>query len=171
MAKKSATAKQKCCKQTLLVLLRLSLGWTLFWGFLDKTFGLGFATAPESSWLAGGSPTSGFLEHATHGPFAELFQSLAGSPIVDWLFMLGLGLIGLALILGIGLKIAGHTGALLMILMWAAALPPEHNPFMDEHLIYALLFLGMPLSNAGDHFGLGKWWGKTSLVKKFPLLK
>jgi thiosulfate dehydrogenase [quinone] large subunit len=164
-------ATKKSQKETIVALLRLSLGWTMLWGFLDKTFGLGFTTLPENAWLAGGSPTTGFLQFATKGPFAELFQGMAGSPVVDWLFMLGLGLIGLALILGIGMKIASYSGALLMILMWTAALPPEHNPFMDEHLIYALLFLGMPLSKAGHIWGLGKWWSKQDLVKKYPFLQ
>lgn len=171
MAQKTAIEKQKYCKQTLLVLLRLSLGWTLFWAFIDKLFGFGFATTPEKSWLAGGSPTSGFLANATHGPFADFYHSLAGNPIVDWLFMLGLGLIGLALILGIGLKIASYSGALLMIMMWSSRLLPENNPLIDEHIIYALLFLVMPLANAGHFFGLGKWWSNTGLVKKFPFLQ
>jgi len=94
--------------------LRIGMGWIFLWGFLDKLFGLGFATASEKAWLAGGSPTSGYLNFATSGPFAPLFQSLAGNPVVDWLFMLGLLLLGLALILGIGVKIAGYSGALLM---------------------------------------------------------
>ena len=55
--------------------LRLLMGWTFFWAFIDKLFGLGFATAAESSWLNGGSPTAGFLKFATHGPFAEFYQA------------------------------------------------------------------------------------------------
>ena len=58
------------CKKPIFVLLRLSMGWLFLWGFLDKTFGLNFATTPEDAWLAGGSPTYGFLSYATKGPFA-----------------------------------------------------------------------------------------------------
>ena len=63
-------------------LLRISLGWVFLWPFLDKVFGLGFTTAKESAWLAGGSPTSGFLLYATTGPFASIFQAMAKSVFV-----------------------------------------------------------------------------------------
>ncbi|NQV12207.1 DoxX family membrane protein [Candidatus Uhrbacteria bacterium] len=113
-------------------ILRIVLGWTFLWPFLDKLYGLGFTTAPEASWLAGGSPTFGFLSFATKGPFAEIFQGLAGNVLVDWLFMLGLLLIGLALILGIGVRIAGYAGVTMMVLMFlAGSIPPEHNPLID----------------------------------------
>jgi thiosulfate dehydrogenase [quinone] large subunit len=93
--------------------LRIGMGWLFLWPFLDKLFGLGFTTAPEDAWIAGGSPTFGYLKFATSGPLAPIFQSLAGNPVVDWLFMLGLLLIGLALISGIGVSIAAYAGALI----------------------------------------------------------
>lgn len=146
-------------------LLRIFLGFIFLWAFLDKLFGLGFSTVPDKSWLMGGSPTSGFLKMGTHGPFASIFQSMAGNPLVDWLFMLGLLLIGLALILGIGLKIAGYSGSLLLLLMWMAAFPPKTNPVIDEHIIYILILLGLT-TTPENH-----WWSKTKLVKKYPILK
>lgn len=154
------------------VLLRLSMGWLFFWPFLDKLFGLGFATKPESAWVGGGSPTFGFLKFAAKGPFAEFFQSLAGNVFVDWIFMVGLLLIGLALFFGVGMKIAGYSGALMLVLMYAAGfIPPEHNPFLDDHLVYAFLMLGLVYSGAGKIFGLGKWWANTGLVRKMPVLE
>jgi thiosulfate dehydrogenase [quinone] large subunit len=42
--------------------------------------------------------------------------------------MLGLAAIGTALILGIGMRMATGAGALLMVLMWSAVLPPAGNP-------------------------------------------
>jgi len=145
------------------------MGWLFLWSFLDKLIGLGFATAPEDAWLAGGSPTFGYLKFATSGPFAPLFQGLAGKPFVDWLFMLGLLLMGLALILGMGVKIAGYAGALLVFLMWLSYLPPEHNPFLDEHIIYLLILIGLARVKAGQWVGLGKWWSER--VKSYPLLE
>ena len=168
---KKTPAELKAFKEKLTALLRISLGWIFFWGFIDKLFGLGFATEAGKSWLDGASPTSGFLSFGTHGPFAEFYQSLAGNPLVDWLFMLGLGLIGLSLILGIGMRVATASGALLMLLLWTAALPPEHNPLIDEHIVYILLLIGLHVNEAGDHYGLGKIWGETKLVKRFPSLK
>ena len=142
----------------------------MLWAFFDKIFGLGFTTAPDVAWLTGASPTTGFLAHGTQGPFASIFQSLVGNAVVDWLFMLGLGLIGVALILGIGVRIAGWSGALMMLLMWLAILPPEHHPFLDEHIIYAFVFIGLARVDAGHVWGLGAWWSKTGLVKKLKFL-
>ena len=76
-----------------LVLLRLAMGWLFSWAFFDKLWGLGWPTAPEQSWLAGNSPTAGFLKLATHGSLAGIFQNLAGYQIVDYLFMIGLALV------------------------------------------------------------------------------
>ena len=85
----------------ILAALRISLGWTFLWAFLDKLLGLGLSTAPENAWIAGGSPTYGFLTHATAGPLARLYQSIAGHPLVDALFMFGLAGLGVALMLGV----------------------------------------------------------------------
>ncbi|MEU1639921.1 hypothetical protein ABZ440_44135, partial [Nonomuraea sp. NPDC005701] len=40
---------------------RIAIGWIFLWAFLDKTFGWGFATPAGKAWVAGGSPTTGFL--------------------------------------------------------------------------------------------------------------
>jgi thiosulfate dehydrogenase [quinone] large subunit len=98
-----------------LEVLRIVLGFIFLWTFLDKTFGLGFSTTPDKSLLSGSSPTAGFLKFGSEGPLATIFQGMAGSAIVDWLFMLGMLGVGLALILGIGMKIATYSGALMNI--------------------------------------------------------
>ena len=69
---------------------RFSLGWVFLWAFLDKTFGLGYATKAEDAWLDGGSPTYGFLNFAATGPFEDFYKSIAGDAWADWLFMIGL---------------------------------------------------------------------------------
>ncbi|WP_030172158.1 DoxX family membrane protein [Spirillospora albida] len=150
---------------------RLALGWVFLWAFLDKMFGLGRATPAAKAWLDGGSPTEGFLAHGTKGPLADFYQGMAGAAWADWLFMIGLAGIGAALILGIGMRIAAAGGALLLVMMWSAALLPENNPFMDDHLIYALLIVGLALVSAGDTLGLGRWWSNLALVKRLPFLK
>jgi thiosulfate dehydrogenase [quinone] large subunit len=150
--------------------IRISLGWVFLWAFLDKFFGLGYATPPEGAWLEGGQPTAGFLGNATTGPFADFYQGLAGQVWLDWVFMIGLLGIGLALLLGIGMRIAAAAGALMLVLMWTAVLPPANNPFMDDHLVYALVLVALALGDAGRTFGLGAWWQQTSLVRRWPVL-
>jgi thiosulfate dehydrogenase [quinone] large subunit len=147
-------------KNVLAGVLRIAMGWMFLWPFLDKLFGLGFSTPPENAWLAGGSPTAGYLAYGTSGPLAGFFQSLAGSVVVDWLFMLGLLLIGLGLILGIGVRIAAVSGAVLMLAMWASVLLPEHNPLIDEHVIYAVVLVCLAVAGAGEWLGLGRWWSQ-----------
>ena len=151
--------------------LRIALGWIFLWAFLDKTFGWGFATEKADAWVNGGSPTKGFLTFATTGPFQGFYQDIAGAAWADVLFMVGLAGIGIALIAGIGVRIAAATGALLMVLMWTAVLPPPNNPFMDDHLIYAGLLVGLALIGAGNTLGLGKFWAETKLVQRLPWLK
>jgi thiosulfate dehydrogenase [quinone] large subunit len=151
--------------------VRLALGWTFLWAFLDKTFGLGHETPSEAAWINGGSPTEGFLSNAPTGPFQDFYNNIAGAAWADWLFMIGLAGIGIALLLGIGLRIAAVAGGLLLVLMWTAVLPPENNPFMDDHLIYAAVLAGLALIGAGDTLGFGKAWGRLPLVQRYPWLK
>ena len=152
--------------------LRLLMGWTFFWAFIDKLFGLGFATAAESSWLNGGSPTLGFLKFATSGPFAEFYQAIAGNAFVDVLFMAGLAGVGLSLLLGIGVRLGAASGVLMLVLMYSAAsMPPENNPFVHDRLIYAVVMVGLLVTGSGQTFGLGRWWARTPVVRRFPILK
>jgi len=153
------------------VALRLSMGWTFFWAFVDKLFGLGFATEAGKGWIDGGSPTFGFLNFAAKGPFAELYSGMAASPVVEWMFMLGLLGIGLPLLLGIGVRIAGSIGIVMYALMYTALITPENNPFMDDHIVGMMIMAGLVLAAAGSPIGLGKLWVRTRLVKRYPILK
>lgn len=151
--------------------LRLSLGWLFFWAFIDKLFGLGFATKPGSAWLAGGSPTTGFLSQATTGPFAPIYKAMAGSVVIDVLFMLALLVIGVTMLLGIAVRFGSYVGMLLTFLMWTALLFPANNPFLDDHIVYLFAFFVLSSSNAGKWFGLADWWSKTGIAKKYALLR
>lgn len=152
----------------LLAALRIVLGFTFLWPFIDKLFGLGYSTPAGKGWLDGGSPTTGFLTKnpvVVDGPLGGFFANFAGG-IWDWLFMLGLLGIGVAFLLGGGLKIAAWGGALLMLLMYLAELPigrPDMdftNPIFDSHWIEGLALLALAYTLSGDTLGLGKWWGR-----------
>ena len=100
-----------------------------------------------------------------------LYQDLAGNTAVDALFMVALLLLGVALILGIGMKIAAISGSVLMLLMWSSGLPPENNPILDDHIVYLIALIFLALVGAGSWLGLGKWWSEQPLVKRFPILE
>ena len=167
-----------------LAVLRIGFGITFLWAFLDKLLALGFATGKNAetgvvdrfgpdAWINGGSPTFGFLNFGVSdsNPFQGFFNSIAGDAWTNWLFMLGLLGIGLALTLGVGMRVAATTGAALYLMMWAASLPLENNPVIDVHLLGAISVVVLGLTLAGDTWGLGAQWARTTLVKKFPILR
>ncbi|MFC3502223.1 DoxX family membrane protein [Micromonospora krabiensis] len=155
----------------LLAGMRLALGWVFLWAFLDKLFGLGLATEGKNAWINGGSPTKGFLAFGVAGPFEGFYYGIAGAAWADWLFMIGLAAIGTALLLGIGVRVAAVAGGLLLVMMWTAVLPPENNPFMDDHLIYAAVLAVLALVNAGDTWGLGRTWARLPIVERSAWLR
>ena len=155
-----------------LAIMRFVLALEFLWAFFDKLIGLGFATKAGSGWIFGGSPTFGFLAKGSTGPLAPLFQKIGGSGIIDWLFMLSLLFIGLALLFGVGMRIGTISGCILMILMWSASLPKPNNFFqIDDHIIILVALLILLFAKAGQIAGLGRWWSNTKLVKKCPILE
>ncbi len=122
------------------VSLRFVMSFIFLWAFFDKVFGLGYATKSAQAWIHGGSPTTGFLSFAAKGPFVEIFKSLAGMPLVDWLFMGGLLFVGLTLLLNRYVVWGSVVGIMMMILMYLSLLFPENNPVIDEHIVYILVF-------------------------------
>ena len=75
--------------------------------------------------------------------------------------MFGLLGLGMALLLGILMHVAAYGGALFMLLLWSAHLPPENNPVVDQHIVYLSVLLGLLASRAGRTWGLGTWWSRA----------
>src|SRR6266536_1131610 len=134
---------------------RVAVGFVFLWAFLDKTFGFGYATPSARAW----------------------FHGWAGAPWADWLFMLGLLGIGVALTLGVALRIAAASGTAMMLFMWAAewplakhtsdgALSASSNPIVDYHIIYAFAVIAVAVLAAGSTWGLGKLWAKLPFVQR-----
>ncbi len=64
--------------QRVFAILRVAMGWTFLWAFIDKLFGLGFATGRDAetgaivfggpeAWINGGSPTGGSSDSRSKG--------------------------------------------------------------------------------------------------------
>ena len=160
-----------------LAVLRIATGFVFLWAFLDKTFGLHYSTPSAKSWLNGGSPTKGFLSSVEIGPFQSLFHTIAGTWYADWLFMLGLLGLGIALIAGVAVRVAAVAGVVLLAGMWFAEFPfAQHtsagaptgssNPFADYHLIYALVLVVLAATYAGTTWGLGRVWARLPFVSR-----
>ena len=158
--------------KAILAVLRFAMALQLLWAFFDKLLGLGFSTIPENAWIRYGSPTAGFLTRGSTGPLTTFYNLIGGKAATDWLYMLALLLIGIALLLGVGMKIATISGSVLMFLMWSAALPKSNNFFqIDQHIIYIIVLLVLLFSEAGQYAGLGKIWADTKLVRRAPGLE
>jgi len=147
------------------VAIRLCVGWTFLWPFMDKMFGLGHDSTSAQAWINGGNPSQGFLSGSI-GPFSSFYHSIAGAGIVNVLFMVGPLGIGVALLLGVAMRPAAAAGAAMLVLMWSASLPPDQDIFMDNHIIYALLLVGLVVVGAGKTFGFGKRWEQISFIQR-----
>ena len=167
-----------------LAALRIGFGLTFLWAFFDKLLALGYHTGVndqtgavdrfgDAAWINGGSPTFGFLTFGVpeDNPMRDFFNGIAGDAWADWLFMIGLAGIGIALLSGVGIRVAAITGAALYVMMWLASLPLDNNPVLDDHLLGAAALVVFALTLAGDTWGLGKAWAKTNVVRRFPILR
>jgi thiosulfate dehydrogenase [quinone] large subunit len=147
-----------------LAVCRILLAGIFLWAPLDKIFGLGYATTPDQAWIAGSSPTTGYLTHLESPP-ADFFAALA-SPVTDALFIAGMLGTGLALLLGIGLRVAAVAGGLIMTMLYLSAwnfAAGSNNPVVDAHLIYVALLAALALTKAGDTWGLGRVWASSGI--------
>ncbi|MGW0836314.1 hypothetical protein [Streptomyces prunicolor] len=177
-----ATAATTATRAYAFASLRLLTGFVFLWAFLDKTFGFGYATPSGKGWVDGGSPTKGFLSGVAAGPMESTFHDWAGAGWANWLFMLGLLGVGVALVSGVALRLAAVAGTAMMALMWIAEWPPakhlsdgtvsmSSNPFADYHLIYAIVLIALAVAGAGATWGLGKAWAKLPIVRDRNWLK
>jgi thiosulfate dehydrogenase [quinone] large subunit len=177
--------------QRIAAALRVLMGFTFLWAFLDKAFALGFSTGRvlddagntvkiaffgDAAWIHGASPTVGAVGFALKGPFAHTVQTVTGFQMtqtgptvnawVDWVYMLSMLLIGIGLITGVMTRLAAVGGIIwLAVFYLATAIWPEHNPVVDEHVIDAVVLLALIYMNAGRYFGLGKVWQRLGFVK------
>jgi thiosulfate dehydrogenase (quinone) large subunit len=161
--------------------LRLAIGFEFLWAFLDKTFGLGYATPTAHAWINGGSPTTGFLSGVNVGPFQGIFNGIAGVAAFDWLFMLGLLGVGVALILGAAVRPAAIAGATMLILMYAASWPfatvgggqatGSTNPIVDDHIVSTMGLIVVGALAAWSVGAIGRRWSKLAFVRSHPWMR
>jgi thiosulfate dehydrogenase [quinone] large subunit len=161
--------------------LRLAVGFEFLWAFLDKTFGLGYSTPSAHAWIHGGSPTTGFLSGVNVGPFQTTFHNLAGVTAIDWLFMLGLLGVGVALILGVALRPAAISGCLMLAMMYLASWPfakvgggqptGSVNPLVDDHIVSIMALIAIAGFAAWNVGFISRRWSALPFVRTHSWLR
>lgn len=161
--------------------LRLAVGFEFLWAFLDKTFGLGYTTPNGRAWIHGGSPTTGFLSGVNVGPFQSTFHNLAGVTAVDWLFMLGLLGVGVALILGVALRPAAISGGVILAMMYLASWPfakvgggqptGSVNPIVDDHIVSIVALIAIAGLAAWSVGFMSRRWSELPFVRAHSSLR
>jgi thiosulfate dehydrogenase [quinone] large subunit len=136
-------------------LLRIAMAWIFAWSGFDK--------------LVTDFSAAGFLTNATSGPLGGWFQSLGTNqlaldvinPLVIW----GQILIGLALATGLFTRFALFWAGAMVMMFYLAQFPPANNPFMDEHLVYIIVFMLLGALGAGRILGL------DALAERLPWVR
>ncbi|MEE9325314.1 MAG: DoxX family protein [Dehalococcoidia bacterium] len=139
-----------------LLLLRLAFGWLFLNSAVEKL-------TTEGGWTA-----AGFLTHAVEGPFATIFQRMAGLAWVDWMVVTGELLIGVALVLGVATRLTVLSASVMLLLFYLAQLPPEHG-WVSEKIIYILGLNVLAVARAGTFLGLDQLLEK--LERRYPALQ
>jgi thiosulfate dehydrogenase (quinone) large subunit len=144
-----------------LLALRLSLGWYMFHAGITKVI--------NPAWSA-----AGYLKGAkTFGGFYQALTNPSVMPIVNFVNEWGLTLLGVSLILGVGVRLSGKLGALLMMLYYFPVLefPMIGRAYLvDEHVIYAAALLLLSAVRAGRTLGLDAKLAAHPFFAKHPKL-
>ena len=132
-------------KKVSLLLLRVGIGVLFFLA--------GYANLTDPNWSA-----AGYIAGAK--TFANFYAWLLQPnvlPVVNFLNEWGLALVGAALILGAFVRFASFFGAVMMILYYLPIYPPARG-LIDEHIIYASVFLVFMSFGAGELLSLSAWF-------------
>lgn len=143
--------------------LRIALGWLFLYSGITKVL--------NPAWTA-----AGYLQGAK--TFPDLFQWFLQPgilPFVNFLNEWGQLVLGIALLLGIFVRVGSIFGALLMLLYYLPALDFPYigkTAFLvDEHIIYALALLLLAAFQAGRVWGLEAWCSNLPICRRYPTLR
>ena len=146
-----------------LVLLRLSMGWLMFYAGITKIL--------DPQWSA-----AGYLKGAKAFPgFFQWFLDPSVLPVVNFINEWGLTLLGISLILGVFVRLSSILGVLLMMLYYFPILdwpyPNPHSYIVDEHIIYTVVLLYFAAVGAGRVWGLENWCAGLPVCRNIPKLR
>lgn len=145
-------------QRVVLTLLRLMVGWVFL--------GAALRQIPDAGWSA-----AGFMSRAAH--FSGFYTFLSTPPLINiidafipWLHLL----LGLALILGVFMRLAAVVGSVLMVLY---LLPRIEFPGVvtDPHIFYLLIMIYLASIGAGRFWGLQGRVDKLDPLERHPRLR
>ena len=142
-----------------LFVLRLSVGWMMFYAGITKVVNPEWSAA---GYLSGAKMFVGFY---------NWLLSPSILPTVNLVNEWGLTFLGISLILGIGVRLSSVLGALLMLLYYIPLGFPYPNPssfIVDQHVILIFVLLYFASIKAGRVFGLENWCSNLPICSKFP---
>jgi thiosulfate dehydrogenase [quinone] large subunit len=142
-------------QKTILSLLRISLGWYMFYAGITKVL--------DHTWSA-----EGYLKGAKLLPSFYLYLTSASlMPLTNFVNEWGLTLLGLSLITGVLVKYSAPLGALLMALYYlplGVIHPDAHSFIVDDHVIFGLLLIYFAFGGGGKLWSLEGFFGKHKNV-------
>lgn len=149
-------------KSVFLLPFRLALGWLFFYAGVTKIF--------DPQW----SPKGYLLSAKTLPALYAWLASPSVLPILTVIAAWSLFLLGVSLLLGIGIKISGRLGAVLMVLFYLPILSfplvGNHGFLVDEHVIYALALLVLSSGAMQTPWSLGSRLTKIRFFASRPHL-
>lgn len=151
-------------KKKFILLFRLLMAWTFLYAASHQIFNPKFSAV-------------GFLQHTK--TFHDVYAAIAipsYDPILTFLVGYGHLLIGLSLLLGLGVRISGFFGLLLLMIYWTAHMDwpyieNANNFIIDYHIVYSAI-LAFLISKSGGHVcGLDRTLAQWPLVQNNGLLR
>lgn len=134
-------------------------------------FYAGITKVMNPAWSAGG-----YIQNAKN--FAGFYNWLLQPnilPIINFLNAWGLTLLGIALLLGIFVRMSSAGGMLLMALYYLVILdfpyPNTHAYLVDEHIMYIAVLFVLAAFRAGSVWGLETWCSNLPICSRFPALR
>jgi thiosulfate dehydrogenase (quinone) large subunit len=133
----------------LIVLFRLTIGWTFLWAaihhFGDDKFVIGFLSHTKT--------------------FHDVYAPLTGpaiAPALTFLVEYGHLLIGLSLISGLLVRASAPFAIMMMLMYWTAHMDFPYienvnNYLVDYHIVYAGVLVYLIIKRAGHVLGLDGW--------------
>ncbi|MFB6214391.1 MAG: hypothetical protein ABEI54_00835, partial [Candidatus Bipolaricaulia bacterium] len=135
---------------------RVGLRLTLFFARLAmgaSMIGIGARLFAGGGWGAWNSVGVVLPSTYPRGPIGEILLVFWGNQFVIQLLIWACVLIGVALVLGIAVRLASYGGILIMLLMYLAVIPPP-SAIISQQLIYIIVYLLLIAGEAGKIKGL-----------------